>query len=199
VPPTKVRTGELRERLLQVAVEILAADGVSGLTTRRIASRARTSAPAIYELFGDKAGLVRALFFEGFRRLGRRLERLPPPAGTTDDLAAVVREFRAFTLEDPRLFEVMYTKPFDVFSPGGDEQALGDATRAVLVDRARACVATGEIDGDPVDVAHAVLALAIGLATQETAGWLGSTTATRDRRWKGATRALLAGYAPRAG
>ena len=31
--------------------------------------RAQTSTPAVYELFGDKAGLVREVFFEGFRLL----------------------------------------------------------------------------------------------------------------------------------
>ena len=33
------------------------------------AAGAATSTPAVYELFGDKAGLVRELFFEGFRML----------------------------------------------------------------------------------------------------------------------------------
>jgi AcrR family transcriptional regulator len=197
--PIKVRTPELRQHLLDVAVELLAADGVSAITTRRVASRAETSAPAIFELFGDKAGLIRALFFEGFRRLLVHLDRLPPPNGDVDELVAAVNEFRSFTLENPRLFEVMYTKPFEMFAPGADERALGDACRTVLVDRAQRCVDRGHLSGDPVDIAHGLLALAIGLATQETAGWLGSTRAARDRRWAHAVGALLGGCAASSG
>jgi len=44
--------------MLQVAVATLTAEGAGGLTTRRIAEQARTSTPAVYELFGDKAGLA---------------------------------------------------------------------------------------------------------------------------------------------
>ncbi len=73
MPRVKQRTPELREHVLDVAIAMLAADGVTGFTTRRLAQRAQTSTPAVYELFGDKAGLLREVFFAGFRLLrGRR-------------------------------------------------------------------------------------------------------------------------------
>ena len=53
------------------------------------------------------------------------------------------------------------------------------------------------LDGDPVDMAHAVLGLAIGLATQGVAGWLGGTEETGSQRWAGAVEALLVGYTAR--
>jgi AcrR family transcriptional regulator len=62
----KLRTPELRDRVLDVAMVVLANEGAAGLTTRRIAQEAATSIPAVYELFGDKTGLVRELFFQGF-------------------------------------------------------------------------------------------------------------------------------------
>ena len=62
----------------------------------------------------------------------------------------------------------------------------------------RGLVRAGLLDGDPTDVAHVLLALAQGLAAQETAGWLGTTAASRDRRWALATSALLSGLAPAA-
>jgi AcrR family transcriptional regulator len=71
VPRAKQRTPALRDHVLQVAVELLATSGVAGFTTRRVARVARTSTPAVYELFGDKAGLVRGVFFVGFRLLRR--------------------------------------------------------------------------------------------------------------------------------
>ena len=67
MPRTKQRTPELRDPYLVAAVELLAAEGAAGLTARSLAARAATSAPALYELFGDKSGVVRELYFEGFR------------------------------------------------------------------------------------------------------------------------------------
>ena len=69
MPRTKQRTPELRSRALAAAVGLLAEEGAAGLTARSLAARAETSAPALYELFGDKAGVVRELYFEGFRQL----------------------------------------------------------------------------------------------------------------------------------
>ena len=64
MPRPKQRTEQLREHIVQVAIATLTADGVGGFTTRRVAEHAQTSPPAVYELFGDKAGLIREVFFE---------------------------------------------------------------------------------------------------------------------------------------
>ena len=74
MPRRKQRTPELRDHVRSVAVELLARDGVAGFTARRVAREAETSTPAVYELFGDKGGLIRELFFEGFRLLYSHLE-----------------------------------------------------------------------------------------------------------------------------
>jgi AcrR family transcriptional regulator len=58
--------------------------------------------PAVYELFGDKAGLVREIFFEGFRRLGAQLEQVPSSADPHADLMAAMAVFRAFVRARPR-------------------------------------------------------------------------------------------------
>jgi AcrR family transcriptional regulator len=197
VPRTKLRTAELRDRVLDVAVATLVAEGAAGFTTRKVAQGAATSLPAVYELFGDKAGLVRAVHAEGFRRLHRRLDE----GGTGDGdpraaLAATVAVLRAFVRENPVLAEVMFSRPFADFHPGPQHLEAGAAVRQLIVARVRRCVDAGVLDGDPTDVAHALLALAQGLAAQETAGWLGTSTASRDRRWALAVEALLRGLAP---
>ena len=69
MPRAKQRTPEMRERVLRAAMDMLASNGVAEFTTSRLARHAGTSTPAVYELFGDKAGLVREVFFEGFRLL----------------------------------------------------------------------------------------------------------------------------------
>jgi AcrR family transcriptional regulator len=193
VPRAKQRTAELRDRVLAVALSTLAGDGVAGLTARRVAAQASTSVPAVYELFGDKAGLVREVYFEGFRRLRSRLAAQPPTDEPLADLIAMGQAFRAFARDNPVLTEVMFARPFTDFDPGPAELAATGATREHIVALVRRAVDERLIGGDPVDVAHILLALAQGLAAQENAGWLGSSTASADRRWTLAFAATLAG------
>lgn len=172
---------------------MLAADGVGGFTTRKVAERAQTSPPAVYELFGDKAGLVREVFFEGFRLLGDRFGRLRESDDPRADLLRAVQVFRIFARDNPVLAQVMFSRPFADFDPGPAELQAGAATREFIVHRVRRCIDAGIIDGDQADIAHGLLALAQGLAMQEAAGWLGSSRASVNRRWDLAVHALLAG------
>src|SRR4029077_11838885 len=55
MPRAKQRTPELRDRLLEAAIATLSEEGIARFTTRRVAERAGTSVPAVYELFDDKA------------------------------------------------------------------------------------------------------------------------------------------------
>jgi AcrR family transcriptional regulator len=196
VPRAKQRTGQLREHIVRVAVATLAADGVEGFTTRKVAEQAQTSPPAVYELFGDKAGLVRQVFFEGFRLLGDHFGRLRESDDPRADLLRAVQVFRAFARDNPVLTQVMFSRPFADFDPGPAEVEAGAATREFIMHRVRRCIRAGIIDGDPADISHGLLALAQGLAMHEAAGWLGSSKASVNRRWNLAVRALLAGLAP---
>jgi AcrR family transcriptional regulator len=172
---------------------MLAAEGVAGFTTRKVAERAQTSTPAVYELFGDKAGLVREMFFAGFRLLGRRLAGLAESGDPRADLVGVVEVFRAFVRANPVLAELMFSRPFADFDPGPAELAAGAAVRDFIVGRVRRCTAAGILTGDDTDIAHVLVALAQGLAAQETAGWLGTSSASVHRRWDLAVRAMLDG------
>jgi AcrR family transcriptional regulator len=195
VPRAKQRTPELRDHLLQMALAVLATDGVAGFTTRRVATAAATSPPAVYELFGDKAGLVREVFFEGFRLLRARLEAVPATDDARADLLGLAAALRRFVADEPVLAEVMFSRPFADFDPGPDDAEAGAGVRRLVVSTVRRAVADGRLRGDPTDVAHGLLALALGLAAAEQAGRLGTSRASRDRRWASALEALLTGYA----
>jgi len=196
VPRAKLRTPELRDRVLHAAVTMLAEHGVVGFTARKVATAAGTSVPAVYELFGDKAGLVREVYFEGFRHLGRRLEAFGPTQDPRADLTRILAAFRIFVREHPVLADVMFSRPFADFDPGPAEPRATASVRTLIVGHVQRCVDTGQLAGDPTDIAHVLLALAQGLAAQETAGWLGRSAASRDRRWSLAVRAVFAGLGP---
>lgn len=196
MPRPKQRTAELRERVLQAAVTMLEDGGVVGFTARRVAAQSETSTPAVYELFGDKGGLVREVFFEGFRMLRHRLEGLGETDDTRGDLAEGIGAVRSFVRNNPVLAEVMFSRPFADFDPGPEETAAGSSVREFIVRRVRRCVDAGVIVGNETDIAHVLLALTQGLAGQENAGWLGTSKASVDRRWALALGATLDGLRP---
>ena len=147
--------------------------------------------PAVYELFGDKSGLVREIFFEGFRRLGSRLLEIPVTPDPRGDLMAAVGVLRDFVQTHPGMAEVMFARPFSDFDPGPAELTAGATVREDLTERLRRCIAAGKLAGDPTDLGHVLIALVQGLARQEIAGWLGSTPESVERRWSTAFERLL--------
>jgi AcrR family transcriptional regulator len=175
---------------------MLASDGVSGFTTRKVAQRADTSTPAVYELFGDKAGLVREMFLEGFRMLRRSFERGEETDDSRADLVHLVTILRKFVRENPVLSEVMFSRPFADFDPGPSGLEAGSAVRLFIVGRVRRCIDAGLLAGDETDIAHVLVSLTQGLSATEMAGWLGTSKASVDRRWDLAIGSVLDGLRP---
>jgi AcrR family transcriptional regulator len=139
MPRPKQRTPELRDRVLQVAVSTLNQDGLPGLTTRRVAQRADTSVPTIYELFENKAGLLRAVFFEGFRMLCRRLLAVPESDDALADVQRLIPVFRRFCLDYPALARVMFSRSIQDFDPGPAELAASSSVREIFVGKITRC------------------------------------------------------------
>ena len=199
MPRAKQRTAELRDRLLRVAVGMLESDGVAGFTTRRVAAGAGTSTPAVYELFGDKAGLVREVFFEGFRLLLRYLDEVPATRDPRSDLIALAGAYRRFAGDNPILLDVMFSRPFADFDPAPAEAQAGRAVREFVVDHVQRAIDAGVLAGDATDNAHVLLAITLGLADAENASRLGTSRASVDRRWALGIESALDGLARRRG
>ena len=196
MPRRKLRTPELKHRLRNAAVEVLASEGPGGFTTRRIAGAAETSTPAVYELFGDRAGLLREVFFEGFRVLRAELAATVETEHPLADLRSLGSAYRAFINENPQLARVMFSRPFSDFDPGPSEMDAGGSVRVLIVGRVQRCIDADEIEGDAIDVAHALVALIQGLAEAEISRRLGTSRVSVDRRWRLAIDAMLAGLRP---
>jgi AcrR family transcriptional regulator len=193
MPRVKQRTEALRERGVASALAVLAEEGVAGLTTRTVARRAEASVPAIYEVFGDKAGIVRAVFFQGFRMLGDDLAALPPAADPRAGLVALAEAFRRFVVANPVLAQVMFSRPFADFDPTEEDDRAGVKVRRIFVQHIRAAVDAGLFSGNPTDIAHVIFAFVEGMAAAESARRLGSSKQSVDRRWRLGLTALIAG------
>jgi AcrR family transcriptional regulator len=194
MPRVKQRTPQLKDRVLAEAVGLLSQAGPAGFTARSLAARADTSAPAVYELFGDKSGVVRELYFEGFRMLSDALSTVGQTRDPVADLRALAAVYREFVLSRRELAEVMFSRPFTDFSPGPEELAATGSVRELVVRHVRRCIDAGACSGDETDLAHVVVALVQGMAFAEAAGRLGTSKASVDRRWARALDTLVTGF-----
>jgi AcrR family transcriptional regulator len=175
---------------------VLAEDGAGGLTTRTVARRADASVPALYEVFGDKSGLIREVFLEGFRMLGDELSKVSPAADPVEALRLICESFRQFILANPALTQIMFSRPFVDFEPTEEDNKAGLKVSRIFVHNARLAVDAGLLAGNPTDIAHLFFAFAEGLAAAESAHRLGGSKRSVDRRWRLGLNALIAGLRP---
>ncbi|MFJ9630195.1 TetR/AcrR family transcriptional regulator [Streptomyces sp. NPDC091280] len=100
----------LRDRLVDVGVELLAGEGVRALTLREIARRAGVSHGAPRRHFPTHLELLSAIARRGFADLGERA------AGAVGDgtalpraqVAALGRVYLEFALDNPGMYELMF-------------------------------------------------------------------------------------------
>jgi len=103
--------GDLKNALIQAGVEILAKDGVSGLSLRKVASRAGVSHAAPYAHFADKQALIAAISTEGFRQLYTRINSVGEEYKDKPSmqLIEVAWAYVQFALDDRDRFKVMFS------------------------------------------------------------------------------------------
>jgi AcrR family transcriptional regulator len=178
--------------LLDAAERIVEADGVDGLTVRRVAEAGGTTTRAVYSVFGSKEGLVVALGRRAFDLLRDELDALPTTGDPASDLVeAGLLVWRSFVLRHPALFEIAVKRAIPdpelaaEFRPSAAE-AMADLVRRV-----------GRLDlGDrtPRDATRAFHALCEGLAALELRGML--PAGEEERAWRDALTGLVAGLSP---
>lgn len=74
-PPAQQRGEDTRLRILQTALQVFAAEGYEGASTRTLAQRANVNLPALQYYFGNKEGLYRAVI----DHIGDSVERRVAP------------------------------------------------------------------------------------------------------------------------
>lgn len=91
-PKRAYHHGNLRRAFLDAAIELLATDGVSGLTLRNVARRVGVTAAAPYHHFADKEAITAALATEGFAMLTERML-----AGTSANAGSPLGKLRSLS------------------------------------------------------------------------------------------------------
>ncbi|HEU5085430.1 MAG TPA: TetR/AcrR family transcriptional regulator [Acidimicrobiales bacterium] len=154
-----------RRAILDAALAVLAREGEAGFTVRRIAEAAGCSTTGVYTWFGGKAGLVDAIFVEGFESFDAALE----PAYAAGDLVAAGREYRRWALANPTHFLVMFGRAVPDVRPGEEALRRGLASFQRLVDHVR-LVRPDLAEDEAFDWAYHVNATVHGYVLTELTG-----------------------------
>ncbi|MFD3747511.1 TetR/AcrR family transcriptional regulator [Nocardia sp. NPDC058633] len=164
----------MRARLLESAAHLLATEGPSGLSTRKVAAQAGTSTMSLYAQFGSMPELVRAVVDEGFARLATQFDRVVETDDPIADLGSVFAAYIASGRADPDLYVVM----FGSASLGGyrtdaqDLHSLGRHTFDFIAAGAERAVEAGRLKPlAPVAVAAQIWSALHGYMTLELAGY----------------------------
>ena len=189
--------GDLRNALLAAALELVAERGPRGFSVAEAARRAGVSSAAPYKHFADRDALLAALAVSGYEGQARRFSSAlaAATADPVDRLAAVVRTYVAFAVEERPLFDVVFGAGLDK-GRHPDVAAASAEVLAVLLPET-AAVAPGEHEAR--DLLMAVASLAHGYAvflTERAFGPVEEALAPTLDRADAAVRALLAGYSP---
>ncbi|MFF7971396.1 WHG domain-containing protein [Streptomyces sp. NPDC007905] len=105
---TESDTG-LRARLVDVGVQLVAAEGVQALTLREIARRAGVSHGAPRRYFPTHRELLSAIARRGFTELNERVRpALVVDADPRPRLRELARAYLEFALDNPGMYELMF-------------------------------------------------------------------------------------------
>jgi AcrR family transcriptional regulator len=162
--------GNLKQALLEAAVELIAETGPRGFTLREAARRAGVSHNAPYRHFRDRDDLLAAVATDGFDRLTRAMARSSPKASPLNRLRRSGLAYVDFALRWPQHFAAMFDAPWN--QPDYPEcAAAAQRCFQTLLGFVRGCQAAHQMPaGDAERLAYHAWSLVHGIAKLANAG-----------------------------
>jgi AcrR family transcriptional regulator len=99
---------EVREKILDVARELFARDGVDAVTMRAIAERIEYSPPVIYSHFADKHALIQELCYRDFRALAQAFGHIGRIEDPLERLRRLAGAYIDYALEHSQQYRFMF-------------------------------------------------------------------------------------------
>jgi AcrR family transcriptional regulator len=152
-----------RERVRQATVaEIkavaraqMAAEGTAGVTLRAIAREMGMTAPALYRYFGSRDDLVTALVTDAYDALADAMEAAVDavaPARHSDRVRAAFGAFRAWGLEHPTEFALIFGSPIPGYVAPEATRPAGTRYTVLLARLLAEAYAAGALDPARIQV-----------------------------------------------
>ncbi|WP_058041137.1 TetR/AcrR family transcriptional regulator [Streptomyces roseifaciens] len=138
-PRERYRT-QVRAEIKKYAWEQIATAGASALSLNAIAKQMGMSGPALYRYFAGRDELITELVREAYRSLA---ETLRTASATGAGLAALAHALRAWALEDPQRYLLVYGTPVPGYRAPEDITGIADEIMKTLLDACTALAPDG--------------------------------------------------------
>jgi len=138
----ELRRRETVEEILAIAIDVMADDGVAGLSLSEVARRLGIKPPSLYKYFPSRLALYDRLFADGQQRY---LEVFRGGAAGADPglpaLIAAVEAGGRWAMDNQALTQLLFWRPIPGFEPSAEafapSVAMLDEVRRMLADAAR--------------------------------------------------------------
>ncbi|MBK6014563.1 TetR/AcrR family transcriptional regulator [Streptomyces sp. MBT53] len=132
---------QVRTEIKDHARQQIATAGASALSLNAIAKRMGMSGPALYRYFASRDDLITELVRDAYRSLA---DTFRAAAGTGTDLPGLAHTLRAWALDDPQRYFLVYGTPVPGYHAPDDITGIASEIMTTLLD---ACTAAGPADG----------------------------------------------------
>ena len=115
-----VRRAQTIEQIVDVAVEVMAEQGVAGLSLGEVARRIGVRPPSLYGYFVSKHAVYDAVFARGWRDIGLALEQVGDPVTTADPgsyALEMAQRFVGWMVQNPVHAQLMAWRPVPGYTP----------------------------------------------------------------------------------
>jgi AcrR family transcriptional regulator len=133
--PRERYRAQVRAEIKEHAREQIATTGASALSLNAIAKRMGMSGPALYRYYSGRDELITDLVRDAYRSLA---DTLGAAAEAGADLAGLAHALRAWALEDPQRYLLIYGTPVPGYHAPDDITLIASETMTLLLD---ACMA----------------------------------------------------------
>jgi AcrR family transcriptional regulator len=160
------RAGLSPDAVVDVALDIVDADGPAALTLSAVAARAGVAIPSLYNHVGSLAELRQLLTQRVLQELTARIAKAALGRSGEDALRALMHTYRAYVIEHPGRYAAMVQAP--------DPDPRVSAAADQLLDIVLAVLGGNQLHGsNAIHAARALRAAAHGFAVLETAAGFG--------------------------
>ena len=171
MPSKKYHHGDLKNALIKAGVEILAKEGVGGLSLRKVAQRAGVSHSAPYAHFPDKQSLIAAISTEGFNQLYNELEAAiyPHAKSPKKQLVEGAQVYVRFALKNSDTFKIMFSGVLEKEKDYPSFVEISSKTFKLVMEVVQACQNAGVLPTAPANLmavsvwgqVHGIVSLAL--------------------------------------
>jgi AcrR family transcriptional regulator len=170
--------GDLKNALIRAGGEILAREGASALSLRKVAREAGVSHSAPYAHFKDKQALIAAISMEGFKQLLGNLETVEKEYEHAPEHLLVEASwvYMQFAMQESDIFKVMFSGVLEKEKDYPELVEVIQKTFQVVVRVVIACQAAGILrNGDAPLIAMTIWAQIHGLVSLYLEGQISHT------------------------